>query len=115
VAGEGGAREQAPEVRVLIWGIGGEGTHRDGLTTVMQVSGGESARAGRRRGGERWLGVRGAAVSLGGGRCGDGGAHQWPEVALNGRAASATEGGSRLGASMVACGERWLSDRLGVA
>jgi hypothetical protein len=60
---------------------------------VTQVGGGEPATVGRRRGGEHQLVVRGAAVSLGGGRCGDGGARQWPEVALDGRAASATEGG----------------------
>jgi hypothetical protein len=62
----------------------------------------------------RRLGARGAAVSSGGGRYGDGGARRWSKVALDGRAASATEGGGRLGASMVACGRRWLSGRLGV-
>jgi hypothetical protein len=81
---------------------------------VTQVDGGEPTTAGRRRGGERQLGVRGAAVSLGGGRCGDGGARRWPEVALDGRAASATEGGGQLGASTVSCGGRWLNGRLGV-
>jgi hypothetical protein len=33
-AGEGGAREQASEVRVLIWGIGSGGAHRGGLAAV---------------------------------------------------------------------------------
>jgi hypothetical protein len=109
VAEEGDAREQAPEVRVPIWGIGGGGAHRGGLTAAMQVGGGESAMAGQRRGGERRLRVRGAAASLGGGRCGDRGARRWLEVALDGRAASATEGGGRLGALTVACGGRWFS------
>jgi hypothetical protein len=54
-------------------------------------------------------------VSLGGGHCGDGGARQWAEVALDGKAASATEGGDRLAASTVSCGGRWLSGWLGVA
>jgi hypothetical protein len=40
--------------------------------------GGEPATAGRRRGGELQLRVHGAAVSSGGGRCGDGGARRWP-------------------------------------
>jgi hypothetical protein len=62
---------------------------------MMQVGGGEPARAGRRSGGERRLGVHGAAVSSGRGRCG--------------------EGGGRLGASMVVCGGRWLNGWLGVA
>jgi hypothetical protein len=115
VAGEGGAREQAPEVRVPIWGIGGRGAHHGGLEAATQVGGGEPATAGWRRGGERRLGVHGVAVSSGGGRCGDGGARQWPEVALDGREASATEGGGRLGASTFACSGRWLSGRLGVA
>jgi hypothetical protein len=82
---------------------------------VMQVGGGEPATAGRTRGGERRLEVHGAAVSSGGGCCGDGGACRWLEVALDGRAASAIEGGGRLGASTIACGGRWLSDRFGVA
>jgi hypothetical protein len=107
-------RELTPEVRVLIWGMGGGGAHHGGLTAAMQVGGGEPVMASRRRGGERQLGVCGEAVSSGGGRCGDGGARQWPEVALDGMAASATKGGGRLGASTVACGGRWLSDRLGV-
>jgi hypothetical protein len=115
VAWEGGAREQAPEVRVLIWGIGGGGAHRCGLTAMKQVGGGELATAGQRSGGEHWLGVHGAAVSSSGGRCGDRGARRWSEVALGGRAASAAEGGGRLSASMVSCGGQWLSNRLGVA
>jgi hypothetical protein len=96
-------------------GIGSGEAHRGGLATMMQVGGGEPARAGRRSGGEHRLGVHGAAVSSGRGRCGDGGARRWLEVALDGRVASATEGGGRLGASMVACGGRWLSGWLGVA
>jgi hypothetical protein len=40
VAEERGAREQALEVRVPIWGIGGKEAHRGGLTVVTQVSGG---------------------------------------------------------------------------
>jgi hypothetical protein len=54
-------------------------------------------------------------VSSGGGHCSDGGAHRWPKVALDGKAASAIEGAGQLGASMVSCGGRWLSGRLGVA
>jgi hypothetical protein len=115
VAGEGGAREQAPEVRVPIWGIGGGGAHCGGLAAVKQVGGGEPAMAGRRRGGEHRLGVCGAAVSSGGGRCGEGGACRWPEVALDGRVTSVTEGGGRLGASTVSCGGRWLSGQVGMA
>jgi hypothetical protein len=65
VAGEGGARELALEVRVSIWGIGGGGAHRGGLTAAKQVGGGEPATASQRRGGGRRLGVRGAAVSSG--------------------------------------------------
>jgi hypothetical protein len=82
---------------------------------AKQVSGGEPATAGRRRGGGRLLRVHGAVVSSGGGRCSDGGALRWPEVVLNGKAALATEGGGRLGAPTVPCEEQWLSDRLGVA
>jgi hypothetical protein len=93
VAGEGGARELAPEVRVSIWGIGGGGAHRGGLAAAMQVSCGDPATAGRRRGGECRLKDRGAAVSSGGGRCGDGGARRWPEVALNRKVAMTTVGG----------------------
>jgi hypothetical protein len=115
VAGEGGARELALEMRTPIWGIGSGGAYRGGLTAVKQDGGGESATAGRRRGGGCRLGVRGAVVSLSGGRCGDGGACQWLEVALDGKATSANEGGGRLGASMVPCEGQWLSDRLGVA
>jgi hypothetical protein len=115
VAREGGAREQALEVRVLIWGIGGGGTHRGGLAAAKQVGGGEPVMAGRRRGRERRLGVRGAAMSSGGGHCGDRGAHRWSDVALDGRAASVAEGGGWFGASTVACGRQWLSGRLGVA
>jgi hypothetical protein len=66
---------------------------------VKQVGDAEPAMAGQRRGGGRQLGVRGAAVSSGGGRCGDGGAHRWSVVALDGKAASANEGGGWLGAS----------------
>jgi hypothetical protein len=115
VAGEGAARELAPEVRVPIWGTGGGGAHRGGLAVAKQIGGGEPATAGQRRGGECQLGVCGLAVSSGGGRCGDRGAYRWPEVALDGKAASATEGGGRLGASMVSCGGWWLSGRLGMA
>jgi hypothetical protein len=56
---------------------------------------------------KRWrarLGVHGAVVSSGGGLCSDRGARRWPEVALDGKAASANEGGGRLGASTVPCG-----------
>jgi hypothetical protein len=95
-------------VRVLIWGIGGGGAHRGGLAAAKQVDGGEPTTVGQRRGGEHRLGIRGAVVSSGGGRCGDEGARQWPEVALNGKAASITEGGNWLGASTVSCGGRWL-------
>jgi hypothetical protein len=115
MAGEGGASELDPEVRVPIWGIGGGGAHRGGLTPAKQVGGGEPATVGRRRGGELRLRVHGAAVSSGEGRCGDGGARQWPEMTLDGKAASATEGGGRLGASMVSCNRRWISGQLGVA
>jgi hypothetical protein len=96
-------------------GIGSGGAHRGRLAAVKQVASGEPAMAGQRRGGGRRLGVRGAAVSSGGGHCCDGGAHRWPEVALDGKAASTNEGGGRLGASTVPCGGRWLSGRLGVA
>jgi hypothetical protein len=61
------------------------------------------------------LGVRGVAVSSGGGHYGDGGARRWPEVALDGKAASANGGGGWLGASTVPCGGWWLSGRPGVA
>jgi hypothetical protein len=115
VAGEGGVKELTPEVRVPIWGIGGRGAHHGGLAAATQVGGGEPATAGRRRGGEHRLGVHGAEVSSDGGRYGDRGARRWPEVALIGTAASATEGGGRLGASTVSCGVRWLSSRLNVA
>jgi hypothetical protein len=106
VAGEGGARELAPEVRVPIWGIGREGAQRGGLAEMKQVDVGEPAMIGQRRGGERWLGVHGAAVSSGRGHCGDRGARRWPEVALDGKAASATEGaaGSVLRRFLVADG-----------
>jgi hypothetical protein len=77
VGGKGGARELVPEVRVPIWGIGGGGAHRGGLIAAKQIGGGELATAGQRRGGERRLRVCGAAVSSGGGRCGDGGARRW--------------------------------------
>jgi hypothetical protein len=114
VAGEGGAREQALEVRVPIWGIGSGGAHCGGLVVVKQVSSGEPVTAGWRRGGERRLGVHRAAVSSGGGRCSDGGARRWPEVALDGRVASPTKGGGQLSASTISCGGRWLSGQLGV-
>jgi hypothetical protein len=61
-------------------GIADGGAHRGGLTVAKQIDGGEPATAGRRRGGERRLGVCGAAVSSGGGRCSDRGAHRWAEV-----------------------------------
>jgi hypothetical protein len=77
--------ELAPEVRVPIWGIGGGGAHRGGLTVAKQIGGGELAMAGWRRGGGQQLRVRGAAVSLGGGHCGEGGAHRWPEWCSTGR------------------------------
>jgi hypothetical protein len=115
VAEEGGARELALEVRFPIWCIGSGGAHRGGLVTVKQVGGEEPATAGQRRGGGHRLGVRGAAVSSGGGRCGDKGARRWPEVVLNGKATSANEGGGRLGASTVPCGRRWLNGQLVVA
>jgi hypothetical protein len=104
--------EQALEVRTPIWGIGGGGAHHGGLAAAMQVGSGEPATAGRKRGGEHRLRVHGAAVSSGGGHCGDGGAHRWPEVALDGKVVSATEGGGRLGASTVSCGGLWLSGLL---
>jgi hypothetical protein len=115
VLGEGGARKLASEVRVPIWGTGSGGVHRGGLTVVKQTGGGEPVTAGRRRGGGRRLGFHGAAVSSGGGRCGDGGARWWSEVALDGKATSASEGGGRLSASTVSCGGWWLSGWLGVA
>jgi hypothetical protein len=106
---EGGAREQALEVRVPIWGIDSGGAHRGGLTAARQVGGGEPAMAGRRRGGRHWIGVRGAAVSSGGGRYSDRGARRWPEVALDGKVALANEGGGRLGASTGPCKGQWIS------
>jgi hypothetical protein len=114
VAGEGGARELTREVRVLIWGIGGGGAHRGGLTVVKQVGGEEPVTAGRGRGGERRHRVRGVKVSSGGGHCVNGGARRWPEVALDGEAALTTKVGGRLGASTVTCCRRWLSGQLGV-
>jgi hypothetical protein len=51
VAGEGGGRELAPEVRVPIWGMDGGGAHCGGLAAVKQVSGGEPVTTSRRRGG----------------------------------------------------------------
>jgi hypothetical protein len=74
VPGGGGARELALVVRVPIWSIGSGGAHHGGLMMMKQVGGGEPAMVGRRRGGGRRLRVHGAAVSSGGGRCGDGGA-----------------------------------------
>jgi hypothetical protein len=47
-------------------------------------------------------------VSSGGSRYGDRGSRRWPEVALDGKAASANEGGGQLGASTVSCSGRWL-------
>jgi hypothetical protein len=115
VAGEVGARELAPEVRVPIWCIGSGGAHRGRLAAVKQVGGGEPMTVGQRRGGGHWLGVHGAAVSSDRGHCDDRGARWWSEVALDGKAASANEGGDQLGASTVLCGGRWLSGRLSVA
>jgi hypothetical protein len=90
--------------------IGNGGAHRGGLTAVKQVDGGEPATAGRRRDGGRRLRIHGAAVSSGGGHCGDGGARRWPEVALDGKAAPAgEEEGGRLSASMIPYGGRRLS------
>jgi hypothetical protein len=97
LAGEGGARELALEVRVPIWSTGGGGAHCGGLTAAKQVSSGEQAMAGRRRGGGCQLGVHGAVVSSSGDRCLDGGACRWSEVALDGKAASAHEGGGLNG------------------
>jgi hypothetical protein len=48
-----------------------------GSRAVKQVGGGEPATVGQRRAGGRQLGVRGAAMSSGGGRCNDGGARRW--------------------------------------
>jgi hypothetical protein len=59
--------------------------------------------------------VCGRAVSLGGGCCSGRGARQWPEVALDGKAASANEAYDRLRASTGPRGGLWLSDRIGVA
>jgi hypothetical protein len=58
-------------VRVPIRGTGGGGAHHGGLTVVKKVGGGEPVTAGRRRDRGCRLGVRGAAVSSGEGRCGD--------------------------------------------
>jgi hypothetical protein len=102
-------------VRVPIWGIGGGGAHRGGHPTTKQVDGGESATAGRRRGGEHRLGVHGAAFNLSGGHCSDGRARRWSKVALDRKAASITEGGGWLSASTVSCRGWWLRGQLGVA
>jgi hypothetical protein len=115
VAGGGGARELALEMRVPIWGIGSGGAHRGGLAVRKHVGGGEPVMAGRRRGGGCRLRVHGEAVSSSGGCCGGGGARRWSEVALDGKAASANEGGDQLSASTGPCGGQWLSGRLGVA
>jgi hypothetical protein len=115
VAGEGGAWELALEVRILIWGIDSGGAHHGRLVVAKHVGGAESAMTGWRRGGGHRLGVHRAAVSTGGGHCGDGGAHRWPEVVLDGKAALANEGGGRVGALMVPCGGQWLSGQLEVA
>jgi hypothetical protein len=56
-----------------------------------------------------------SAVSSGVGRCGDRAARRWPEVALDGKAASANEEGGWLSASIVPCGGQWLSGLLGMA
>jgi hypothetical protein len=114
VAGGGGAKELALEVRVPIWCIGRGGAHLGGLAVMKQVSSGEPTTAGWRRGGGHRLGVRGVAVSSDEGRCGDGGVCQWLEVALDGKATSANEGGGRLGVSTGPSGGQWLSGRLGV-
>jgi hypothetical protein len=114
--------EQALEVRTPIWGIGGGGAHHGGLAAAMQVGSGEPATAGRKRGGEHRLGVHGAAVSSGGGHCGDGGAHRWPEVALDGKAVAgsvlrrflAADGGSAAcsrGSEAHESGAGWLALR----
>jgi hypothetical protein len=77
--------------------------------------------ASQRRGGERRILVRGAVVSSGGRRCSDGGAHRWPEVALNGKAAglvlrrflamdSGSAAGSR-GSEAHESGAGWLALR----
>jgi hypothetical protein len=104
VAGGGGARELALEVRVPIWGIGSGGAHRGGLVAATQVGGGELVTVGQRRGGEHWLGVRGATMSSGGGHCSGRGARRWSEVALNRKATSTNEGDGRLDASTGPCG-----------
>jgi hypothetical protein len=52
LAGEGGARELIPEVRVPIWAIGGRGAHCGGLAAAKQIRGGEPVTAVWRRGGE---------------------------------------------------------------
>jgi hypothetical protein len=95
VAGEGSAKEVALEMMVPIWGIGDGGAHRGELVAAKQVSGGEPVMAGRRRGGGRWLGVRGAAVSSSGGRCGGRRARWWPEEAGAGEVLTAEEGSRR--------------------
>jgi hypothetical protein len=115
VGGGGGARGLVLEVRVPIWGIGSGGAHHGRPAAVQQVGGGELVTACRRRGWGRRLGVRGATVSSGGGRCGGGGARRWPEVALDGKAASTNDGGVWLGASTGPCGGQWLCGRLGMA
>jgi hypothetical protein len=104
VVGGGGARELALEVRVPIWGIGSGGAHRGGLVAATQVGGGELVTVGQRRGGEHRLGVRGATMSSGGGRCSGRGARRWSEVALNRKVTSTNEGDDRLDASTGPCG-----------
>jgi hypothetical protein len=103
---------------------GGEGPdlgHRRWRGSPWWARGGK---AGQQRGTgdgrleKRWRAparVRGAVVSSCRGRCDDGGAHRWLEVALDGKVASASEGGDWLGVLTVYCGGRWLSGRLGVA
>jgi hypothetical protein len=114
VAGGGGAKELALEVRIPIWCKGRGRAHLGGLAVVKQVGSGEPATAGWRRGGGCCLRVCGVVVSSDEGRCSDGGVCQWLEVALDRKAASANEGGGRLGASTGPSGGQWLSDRLGV-
>jgi hypothetical protein len=50
-----------------------------GPSTVARVGGGTPPAAGRRSSGGRWLGGRGAIVSLGGGRGGEGGPRERSE------------------------------------
>jgi hypothetical protein len=116
VAGDGGARELALEMRVLIWGIGSGGAHRGRLTAAKQVGGGKPATAGRRRGGGHRLEVHGATVSSIGGHCGGGGACRWPKAALDGKVDSTgEEEGGRLDASTIPYEGRCLRVMVGLA